>query len=111
MSIISNSFSSYIFGAFSLFYQLYYDNDNGLDNTTINSIGDGNESENTTIKGNGKIKSWAIRTRKLSKPKGDGARGKKEEGIEGIHGASKTKHRKNQIGQTPHTAKRGAKKK
>ena len=104
---------SYIFDMFLSFYQLYYDNDNGLDNTTINSIGDGNESENTTIKGNGKIKSWAIRTRKLSKPRGDGARGKKEEGVEGIDSGqtSKTKHRKNQIGQTPHTAKRGAEKK
>ena len=82
-------------------------------NTTINSIGNGNDLENTTIKGNGKIKSWAIRTRKLLKPRRDGARGKKEEGVEGIDGGqtSKTKHRKNQIGQTPHTAKRGAKKK
>ena len=84
-----------------------------MDNTTINSISDDNESENTAIKSNGKIKAWAIRTRKLSKPRGDGARGKKEEGVEGIDSGqtSKTKHRKNQIGQTPHTAKRGAKKK
>ena len=84
-----------------------------MDNTTINSIGDGNESENTTIKGNGKIKSWAIRTSKLSKPRGDGASDKKEESGKRIDSGqtSKTKHRKNQIGQTPHTAKRGAKKK
>ena len=47
------------------------------------------------------------------KTRGDGARGKKEEGVEGIDGGqtSKSKHRKNKIGQTPHTAKRGAKKK
>ena len=104
---------SYIFGVFLLFYQLYYNNDNGLDNTTINSIGDGNKSKNIAIKSNSKIKSWAIRTHILLKLRGDGARGKKEEGVEGIDSGqtSKTKHRKNQIGQTPHTAKRGVKKK